>query len=512
MSSPPKPRVRRERDRFEELERKSRGELKGNDRAPAVQMPPRQAPRHLRSDSASSSTGSCSASGSGAGSAGPSPAQTSPTRSSDRPSTGVTYPNYYDFSDHAEPLSTHQQQQQRNQQAARRAAAYMNMAMQVPIQPQHQPHAPQQRLVDHPGQNPPHTSTGPGLSSSSRPQSASGPSPQLATAQLAQTTRSGPQVINTNPSTNSSNSGHHRVPSGARERPPSYTGSQTGGMIQGPRSPTDEILPPNKVDLDAARYRQAQQQTRRERDRDRPQPPAKDGRERRPSQSAGAGRPPPGSLSLNTNPARNSMPNQHGRPMSPESLLTPTGGNMAIQRLPTPSIPNSVLQPLDAKVSEYGNLMSDAQSEMARLDEEMRALQERQRGAEQRFLEAKAKHDDYRRQYADVERALRGEYHHHRGDREVAFQDDDGRRAERDVPPMPSMPSLQQYGVGGTPGGSRSGSGNLLNNGIPGAAQGAQGMRSQRTVSVQSDGDSVNGYSRPGSKRGRWSRVFGIGA
>lgn len=323
--------------------------------------------------------------------------------------------------------------------------------------------------------------------------------------------------VNSNP-----NSGPHRVSSGAaRDKPPSYSGSQNAGL-QSPRSPVDDIFPPNKVDLDAARYRHAQQQSRRDRDRDRDRDrvpsSAKEGRERRPSQSSGAGRPPHMSLSANNNSISNSMPPHHGRPISPESLPTPTptgGNNMAIQRLPTPSIPNSVLQPLDAKVVEYGTLMSEAQADMARLDEEMRALQERQRGAEQRFLEAKAKHDDYRRQYADVERALRGDFTPGggRAEREVAFLDDvDGGagRRDRDVPPMPSMPSLQQYGVSGpTPGGSRSGSGNLLN----GMQNGGQGMRSQRTVSIQSDGDSVNGYGgRPGSKRGRWSRVFGIGA
>lgn len=401
----------------------------------------------------------------------------------------------------------------------------MNMAMQVPMQPQ-QPHAPQQRLVDHPGAAGQHPS-----SSSSRPQSASGPSPQLATAQLAQPARGGPQLINS-----SHPNGNHRAPSGARDRPPSYSGSQNGAS--GPRSPADDIFPPNKVDLDAARYRHAQQQSRRDRDRDRdrdrPAPPAKDPRDRRPSQNAGVGRGP--SIDLNNNPIannrnniNNNMPPQHHRPISPESLLTPTGNGgglgSAIQRLPTPSIPNSVLQPLDAKVVEYGTLMADAQGDMARLDEEMRALQERQRGAEQRFLEAKAKHDDYRRQYADVERALRGEFGAaalggRRGgggdDREVAFldgEDGDGQgRRDRNVPPVPSMPSLQQYGVGSGMPASRSGSGNLLNNGAHNGP-GAPGMRSQRTVSIQSDQESLNGgYGRPGSKRGRWSRVFGIGA
>lgn len=188
-----------------------------------------------------------------------------------------------------------------------------------------------------------------------------------------------------------------------------------------------------------------------------------------------------------------------GRPASPESLPTPTGHGNNIRRLSTPSIPNTVLQPLDAKVVEYGTLMADAQGEMARLDEEMRLLQDRQREAEQRFLEAKAKHDDYRRQYGDVERALRGEFatvNGHGRDRKDRGLDDDGNGAS--VPPVPSMPNLQHYGVD-----SRQGSGMALN-----GNQGHPGMRSQRTVSIQSDMD--GDMSRPSSKRGRFSRLFGV--
>lgn len=567
MSSPPKPRVRRERDRFEELERRSRGELKerascegrgpsskpqertrastlsASATAPAVQMPLRAPPAlsasalhghglgHRKSRSASSSSANSSSS----------PHNSSPTRS-DRPTTATTgvattpgdlpsptYPNYYDYSENAEifrpqlpqqaparRLSFQQQSQQQQQPTQAQALAQAqqspkqspkrnmpmavaiptaNMAMQVPIGPnqpqQPHPHAgPQQRLV-----NVDRVPSGPANNSSSRPPSSSGP-PQLTTAQLAQGVRNGSNA-------------NTRAVSGPRDgnRPPSYAGT-------GSRSPEDDIFPPNKVDLDAARFRHAQQQQSRrvdrertdrdrdrdrsDRERDRPAPPAKD---RRPSQAGSNDLPFSMTLpNLNTNMA---PAQQHGRPVSPDSLRTP------IQRLPTPSIFNSVLQPLDAKVVEYGSLMGEAQGDMARLDEEMRALQERQRQAEQRFLEAKAKHDEYHQQYTDVERALRGEFtgtnRNGNTHREVSFQ--------RDVPPMPSMPSLQQYGVGPMPDGpgtSRSGSGNLLNGG--GQAQGGAGMRSQRTVSIQSDADSLNGFGRPGSKRGRWSRVFGIGA
>lgn len=158
--------------------------------------------------------------------------------------------------------------------------------------------------------------------------------------------------------------------------------------------------------------------------------------------------------------------------------------------------------------------MQDAQGEMARLENEMRALQDRQREAEQRFLEAKAKHDDYRRQYSDVQRALRGEFPSEMSLAHGAGRSVDalGRDREADVPPMPSMPNLQQYGASS----SERTSGMRLN-GSGGAGQGVgmqqqqqpqhPGMRSQRTVSIQSDQDSL----RPASKRGRWSRVFGIG-
>lgn len=69
----------------------------------------------------------------------------------------------------------------------------------------------------------------------------------------------------------------------------------------------------------------------------------------------------------------------------------------------------SVLQPLDKKVQEYDAQMHEAQNQMAQLDSEMAALQEQRREAEKAYMAAKTKHDDYRRQYQGVERALRGE-------------------------------------------------------------------------------------------------------
>ncbi|XXH03725.1 hypothetical protein Hte_010131 [Hypoxylon texense] len=95
---------------------------------------------------------------------------------------------------------------------------------------------------------------------------------------------------------------------------------------------------------------------------------------------------------------------------SDPSLAIPgAGAGAQIQRLKSPSVMDCVLQPLDQKVHEYAGLMQREQDEMDRLDAELRALQERRADAETRFLEAKGKHDDYRRQYVDVERALRGE-------------------------------------------------------------------------------------------------------
>lgn len=441
--------VQRERDRFEQLERDINN----------IAMPPRSnagaagtataAPRQRsRSGSISSSSGS--------------PENNihtlldtlqlhnlPPNLSLAIPTTAATssYPNYYDYSENISsppappppPPVSSQQDHHKNM---------ASMAMQVPIQPQ-QP--PQQRLVDTKG-----------------------------------------------PLSNKNSGSQRGGPHPPRDRPPSYSNPN---LSSSNNHPDDIILPPNKVDLDAARYRRAQQQeSRRERERD--QRP-KDHRK-------------PSNPSVNTNsqggrPASSGMgPNSHhngGRPISPDSpLLTPTGPN--IQRLPTPSVPNSVLQPLDAKVVEYGTLMAEAQGEMSRLDEEMRALQDRQREAEQRFLDAKSKHDDYRRQYSDVERALRGEFarangHHGGGaQRGIPLHDDE------DVPPMPSMPSLQQYGTNPNGPASRGGSGNLLNGNNPNGGPGGP-MPPRRTVSIQSDMVSQDSV-RSRSKRGRFSRLFGV--
>lgn len=382
--------------------------------------------------------------------------------------TTTTYPNYYDYSENILPTPA--------EDAATKNRNMASMAMQVPIQPQ-QP--PQQRLVD-----------------------AKGPQ-GITTAQVAHAPRGAAQIVNGN--------GNGQRGGPPRDRPPSYSGSSHNNTTPNPNnhnnsSLDDIILPPNKVDLDAARYRRAQQQeSRRERERDRDRP----SKERKPSLTNG--RPSSSSAAMGPTSQQHRGGNPNGRPLSPESpLLTPTGPN--IQRLPTPSIPNSVLQPLDAKVVEYGTLMAEAQGEMSRLDEEMRALQDRQREAEQRFLDAKSKHDDYRRQYSDVERALRGDFAramNNGGGVGMGQHGRGGMDGDDDVPPMPSMPSLQQYGTNTGGPTSRQGSGNLLNGAAAGGAAGP--MPPRRTVSIQSDmvsQDSVRSHSHP--KRGRFSRLFGV--
>jgi hypothetical protein len=108
---------------------------------------------------------------------------------------------------------------------------------------------------------------------------------------------------------------------------------------------------------------------------------------------------------------------QQQRRQQPQSasLETPVGAGPSsqasrISRLESPSVIKSVLQPLERKISEYDQLMTDASTEMTLLDEEIRALQARRQLAEDRFLGAKAKHDDYERQRDDVEHAMRGEW------------------------------------------------------------------------------------------------------
>lgn len=409
MSSPPKPRVQRDRQR-DQFERSSPPKIDfGIDSTASDLMPPVRAPYILRNKSSSVSSGSTAS-------------------SPDRERGPIAYPNYYDYT---EPEPQHAAARPRQNPHSPQRDNMANMAMQVPIQQQQG----QGRLVDN------------ARNSSSN----NGP---VTTQQIAQAARNG------------------AAPRGSR--PPSYSGSQ-----HGPRSPDDGNPPLNKVDIDAARYRQTQQR--------RPQQPAtKDGRpstngsNRVPSSGGGGGG---GMIG--------------GRPISPDSpLLSPAAH---IQRLPTPSITSSVLQPLDAKVTEYGALMAEAQGDMAQLDEELRLLQDRQREAEARFLDAKSKHDDYRRQYHDVERALRGDFTNINGGGGGA------------VPPVPSMPNLtNRHDMMDGP---RGGGGGMHQGGGGGGPMGGQppAMRSQRTVSAHSEQPSMMSQeSVRTQKRGRFSRIFGV--
>lgn len=377
----------------------------------------------------------------------------------------TTYPNYYDYSENDPPNLA-----QNN--------AMANMAMQVPLQ---QPQG-QGRLVD-----------------SSRSQQQQQQQP-VTTAQLAAAARSAAAA--------SGNNGR-----GGSSRPPSYTGSQQHAQ----RSPEESTgFPPNKVDLDAARYRQTQQR----RPRDPPQQPG--AKERLPTNgpsggggggvrpaSSGTGNPSfkPAALNTSSNPNNSS-------PESPSWLSPVAAAN--IQRLPTPSLANTVLQPLDAKVTEYGALMAEAQGEMARLDDEMRQLQERQREAEQRFLESKSRHDEYRRQYQDVERALRGgePLSNGGGGGGMGLGLGPGARRPDGGPPggIPGPGGLgpQQGGVGGHPG---QGFDRDLDRerGFPGPGGHRPAMASQRTVSAHSEQPSMMSQeSIRTQKKGRFSRIFGV--
>lgn len=396
MSSPPKPRVQRDRQR-DQFERSSPPKIDfGIDSTASDLMPPVRAPYILRNKTSSVSSGSTAS-------------------SPDRERGPIAYPNYYDYTD-PEPQQPSPRSRQNPHSPQRDNMA--NMAMQVPIQQQQA----QGRLVDN-----------------ARNSSSNGP---VTTQQIAAAARNG------------------AAPRGSR--PPSYSGSQ-----HGPRSPDDAPL--NKVDIDAARYRQTQQR--------RPQQPVtKDGR--------------PPTNGSNRAPSSGGGGMVGGRPISPESpLLSPAAH---IQRLPTPSITSSVLQPLDAKVTEYGSLMAEAQADMAALDEELRQLQDRQREAEARFLDAKSKHDDYRRQYHDVERALRGDF---------------ATNNANNVPPMPSMPNLtsSRHDMMDSPRGGG------MHQGGGGPMGGQPAMRSQRTVSAHSEQPSMMSQeSVRTQKRGRFSRIFGV--
>ncbi|KEY65636.1 hypothetical protein S7711_07885 [Stachybotrys chartarum IBT 7711] len=138
-------------------------------------------------------------------------------------------------------------------------------------------------------------------------------------------------------------------------------------------------------------------------------PAAKQGAYRRSAQQPGAARQSPPSNRHSRRLSESQTQQQQSR-SPPSPVDDPSMSGATINRLKSPSIMKSVLQPLELKVHEYEQHMVEEQAQMASLDEEIRNLQERRRQAEERFLEAKAKHDDYERQHQDVSRAMRGEF------------------------------------------------------------------------------------------------------
>ncbi|ROV90368.1 hypothetical protein VMCG_09745 [Cytospora schulzeri] len=458
MSSPSKSRVQRQRDHFDrQFDRSSPPKIDFDHDTDL--FPPTS--RYLR-DRKDSGSGSGSISSTSTG---------TPERERGNPiittanNNATTYPNYYDYSENGPPLNI-QTQQQKQQEA--NEAAMANMAMQVPLQQQQGG-----RLVDN-----------------SRPQ------PPVTTAQMAAAAR----IAAANGGGGGGVPGGNGGGGGRNARPPSYAGS-----THAQRSPEEPVFPPNKVDLDAARYRQTQQR----------RPQGKDGRPSTNGSGAGAGaggRPQssgiggggggPGGGIPNIGTNNNNNNNSPGSDNSPP-MLSP-GAAAHIQRLPTPSLATSVLQPLDAKVVEYGTLMNEAQGEMARLDDEMRQLQERQREAEGRFLEAKSRHDEYRRQYQDVERALKGDFINGgmAGNGGGGGMMGPGMRGgPGGAPPVPPVPHMgeRQMTDGGRMGGG------------PGPGQHRPAMASQRTVSAHSDQPSMMSQdSVRTQKKGRFSRIFGV--
>jgi hypothetical protein len=122
-----------------------------------------------------------------------------------------------------------------------------------------------------------------------------------------------------------------------------------------------------------------------------------------------------------------------------------------ISRIGSPSIATSVLHPLESKMREYADLMDDAQRQLSQLDDELIALQERRRQAEERFVDAKAKHDTYERQHADVERALRGDFQQQHGMAPPPFQQQQQFHQQQQFGSRPSLsrprpPSADSYG------------------------------------------------------------------
>lgn len=200
--------------------------------------------------------------------------------------------------------------------------------------------------------------------------------------------------------------------SSGRSRPPSYSGSRSEELLVDRRGENGVNGGGPQKNGDAGTPHKVQRQNGRRGGGARPGtagggPPPNSGTNNKNMSSPRTN----GTSSPSSHPRRNSVEvngnGVNGRPASSDSLNNAAGA--AIERLKSPSVMSCVLQPLDQKVKEYTGLMHAEQDEMTRLDDEIRALQERRSRAEMRYLDAKSKHDDYLRQYQDVERAMRGE-------------------------------------------------------------------------------------------------------
>ncbi|KAI8966616.1 hypothetical protein F5Y11DRAFT_109811 [Daldinia sp. FL1419] len=182
-----------------------------------------------------------------------------------------------------------------------------------------------------------------------------------------------------------------------QSRPPSYSGS----------SRSEEMLVADRTSGDGRIQRQNGRRTGPGKPVAGPRPPSSSGGSSPPRNSAGY---PSNHPQIQQAQAQAKAAAAAAASASDPSLAVPNANlGASIQRLKSPSVMDCVLQPLDQKVHEYAELMHREQDEMDRLDAEIRALQERRADAETRFLEAKGKHDDYKRQYMDVERAMRGD-------------------------------------------------------------------------------------------------------
>ncbi|KAL5314556.1 hypothetical protein ACEPPN_017196 [Leptodophora sp. 'Broadleaf-Isolate-01'] len=238
--------------------------------------------------------------------------------------------------------------------------------------------------------------------------------PQLSQHQVP--TEAAPPVTN--------NASFRRGPSVDMQRPPSYSGQ--GLPHEELLSKTNEAIRRRQEQI---QQQQQQQPTSRRRGYRRtdesgdqsPPSTALPPDSRTETTASGSGPTQPNSASYkqslpNTRSRADPVPTQQSPTRSsPPKLKVPRGaeggqsmGN-AIPRLNSPSVISSVLKPLNGKIQEYDTQMSDAQDLIDQLDAEMAALQERRREAEKQYIAAKTKHDDYRRQYQGVEKAMRGE-------------------------------------------------------------------------------------------------------